>query len=112
MAIAVTVKAQWLASPGGRLFVHCGLVFSGSYVTGGDTINLQGLGIKSSHPPSSWGAIEGQGVTQYCWIQGTTQANGLVKCLQGALAEVAAGAYPGSITADVVNALFYFDFNH
>jgi hypothetical protein len=115
MAITATLKKQWLAAPGGRLFVHLGLVFSGTYPTGGDTLNLQGLGIQSNHAPASWAAIEGQALgangTQYVWIQGTTQANGKVGVTQGAGVEVAAGAYPASVTGDVVNALFYFDFD-
>ena len=113
MAITPTLKAQWF--DGKRLFAHVALVFSGSYVTGGDTLNLQNLGIKASGAPAGWASIDGQALgangTQYVWIQGTTQANGKVGVTQGAGAEVTAGAYPASVTGDTVNALFYFLFN-
>jgi hypothetical protein len=113
MAITPTLKAQWF--DGKRLWIHLALVFSGSYVTGGDTLNLQSLGIKASAAPAMWATIEGQALgsngTQYVWIQGTTQANGKVGVTQGAGVEVAAGAYPASVTGDTVNMLSYLLFN-
>jgi hypothetical protein len=113
MAIAPKLKAQWF--DGKRLWVHLGLTFSGSYVAGGDTLNLTGIGIESSGLPSSWASIQSQNLgsngTEYMWLQGTTMANGKIGITQGAGVEVTAGAYPASITGDTVNALFYFLFN-
>jgi hypothetical protein len=109
MAITPTLISQWF--DGKRLWVHLTLTFSGSYVSGGDTLDVSKIGIKSSGPLAGLGDINGQSATAYTFVVGTTLANNLVKCFQGALAEVAAGAYPGSITGDTVNALFYCRFN-
>lgn len=109
MAVTATVTKKWF--DGKKMWAIVSLVFSGSYVTGGDTVNLQSLGIQSTQSPFACTDISGQSATLYAWVVGTTQANGKVKCFQGALAEVAAGAYPGSITADVVQAQFVFEFN-
>lgn len=107
MAITPTLTKKWY--DGKKLWAVVSLVFSGSYVTGGDTLNLQSLGIPSSQVPFACTDVSGQSATLYCWVAGTTQANGKVKCFQGALAEVAAGAYPGSITGDVVQGQFLFE---
>jgi len=107
MAIAATVAKRWF--DGKKFWAIVNLVFSGNYATGGDTLNLQGIGIQSSQVPFTCTDISGQSGTLYCWVPGTTQANGKVKCFQGALAEVAAGAYPGSITGDTVQGSFVFE---
>jgi hypothetical protein len=113
MAITPTIKSQWF--DGKRLWVHLSLAFSGSYVAGGDTLDMSKLGIQSSGVPSLFGGMNSQTAsttgTVYNWIPGTTQATGKVVALQGALAEVAAGAYPASITGDTADMLCYFKFN-
>jgi hypothetical protein len=107
MAVTPTVVKKWFDTK--KLFVVVNLVFSGSYVTGGDTVNLQSLGIPSSQVPISCLGVEGQVGTTYNWIPGTTQANGKIFITQGATVQVTAGAYPGSITGDVVQGTFVFD---
>ena len=109
MAVTATVTKKWF--DGKKLWAVVTLVFSGNYSTGGDTVNLQGLGIQSNQAPFACTDISGQSATLYAWVVGTTQANGKVKCFQGALAEVSAGAYPGSITGDVVQGQFIFEFS-
>jgi hypothetical protein len=113
MAITPTVKAQWF--DGKRLWIHLALVFSGSYVTGGDTLNLTGLGLKCSQPTSMWASIDGQALgangTQYVWIPGTTLANGKVGVTQGAGVEIAASTYPASVSGDTVNMMTHSLFN-
>jgi hypothetical protein len=107
MALAATVTKKWF--DGKKMWVIVSIVASGNYATGGDTLNLQSIGIQSNQAPF-YGAITGQSATAYAWVPGATQANGKVKCFQGALAEVAAGAYPGSITGDTIVGEFGFEF--
>jgi hypothetical protein len=97
MALALTVTKQWY--DGKKLFVMGTIAGSGSYVTGGDTLNLQSLGIKSSQVPfQAW--IGGTSGYAFGWVPGTTQANGKVKISTTAATELAAGAYPAGITGD------------
>jgi hypothetical protein len=112
MAAAFTVTKQWY--DGRKVWVQGNVVLSGSYVQGGDTLNLQGLGIKSSQIPfgfdfQSGAGTAAQALNTYTWVPGTTQANGKVRCFIGAVAELAAGAYPAAATGDSITASFQFE---
>lgn len=108
MPVTATLSSQkW---DGKVLWEEIKLTFSGSYTQGGDTVNLQGLGIQSSTAPlfmavESTAGTAGQAPLRYQWVPGTTQANGLLRAFSGA-AEVATGAYPASILADTAYAVF------
>lgn len=109
MSVTFTVSGQKDIK---GLLVTGGLKFTGSYVTGGDTINFGLLSIdsfakyiKSNSPPYVC-MITGQGVASgsnytYQFIPGTTINNGKVK-IYLAGTELSAGAYPAGITGDVV----------
>ena len=87
---------------------------SGSYATGGDTLNITGATLPpgasfplTGLPVSFW--IYGQTISGYVYsyVWGTTNANGKLGVQQnaagaGALAQIAAAAYPAGVTSDVI----------
>ena len=87
---------------------------SGSYATGGDTLNITGATLPpgasipfTGLPVSFW--IFGQTISGYVYsyVWGTTNANGKLGVQQnaagaGALAQIAAAAYPAGVTSDVI----------
>ena len=108
MAIAATLLDQWY--DGKKLWVQLSLVLSGNYTSGGDTLNLQSLGIQGNSIPAymvlrSTSPTAAQTLNNYIWVKGTTTANGLVRCFVGT-AEVATGAYPAAVSGDTVLAEF------
>jgi hypothetical protein len=95
------------------------LVFSGSYVTGGDTVDLTPLvqaGVPSQPvaPLSAWVEGNGTGTSQqaaggyYAFLTGTALNNNKVKIFNAAGGELAAGAYPAAVTSDVVTVECYW----
>lgn len=112
MAATVTIVKQWW--DGKKLWVQANIALSGSYVQGGDTVNLTGLGIKSSQAPFAVDVVStagtaAQAANLYQWVPGTTQANGKLRCFIGAVTELAAGAYPAAATGDTVAATLAFE---
>lgn len=122
MAITFKVDAN-NSSDISQLIVYGTLVFSGSYVSGGDTLNFNtasgtqgGMGadaIKSASLPTFSVILEapvagtpGSGYT-YLYSPGTSQANGKVQLFAGGT-ELAAGAYPAGVTGAVVRGRFEF----
>lgn len=112
MAAALTVTKK--KYDGKQLFIYGTIALTGSYVQGGDTLTLAGLGIQSSLVPfaaqfESQIGTAAQAINQYTWVPGTTQANGKIRCFIGAVAELAAGAYPAAATGDLISATFVFE---
>ena len=116
MAIAVTVSKSW---HDGKKFHAVGtLAFSGSYTTGGDTVDLSGGPTKSSRVPIRV-TVGGQSGFIYKFAPGTTIANGKVlvfgqqptSATTGiiALDQIAAAAYPAGVTGDTVDFEGIFD---
>lgn len=107
MAIAVTTVDSWHDSK--RQHVVGTLVFSGNYVTGGDTLNFQSVkGALSSLTPVEC-VCHGNSGHLYEFVFGTTIANGKVMVRIATttsgnvgLSEHSAAAYDGTVTADVV----------
>jgi hypothetical protein len=117
MAIAVTINSVG-PSPidftAAELIVYGSLVFSGSYPTAGDVMNLSGFDqIKSNEVPLHVEIYEappaGTSPTGYTYIfcPGTTLANGQVAIFNGTT-QVSAGAYPAGITGAVVQFRAWF----
>lgn len=90
-----------------------GLVtFSGNYSTGGDTLDLtpimsalgaqsiKQVGLEPQGPATGFAGVGGY----YVVIPGTTLANWKIKLFTAGGAELGAGAYPASVTTDVVQA--------
>lgn len=109
MGLAFTKVDSW--DDGQRIHVAGTVTASGSYSTGGDTLDLSvlgPLGLPSSKPPiqgTAW--MDGLAGYDYVFTPGSAQNNGKVKIFQnaagaGAFTELAAGAYPGAITGDTI----------
>ncbi len=105
MALTFTTIDTW--DDGQRIHVAGTVSASGSYTTSGDTIDLsQNPLVASTQPPiegTAW--MDGLAGYDYVFYAGTAMNNGKVKVFQqgtsaGAFPELAAGAYPSSITAD------------
>jgi hypothetical protein len=110
MAIAISVTN--VDATGVTTWMTGTLVFSGNYVTGGDTLDwtgaMEAVGASGQVVASGSGPqqvmIDSQNgnAGYYVPVQGSGINNWKVKCFTGGGTEVSAGAYPGSITADAV----------
>lgn len=116
MALAATVTNVNMNR--NRIIVSGTLTASGSYPTGGDTVNLN----SATWPVGSSGAVPSQaavgagesyvqGTSGYTFgvIPGTSPADTKVLINSAAGTEVSAGAYPAAITGDT-NFRFCFSF--
>jgi hypothetical protein len=122
MAISLKIDAVD-SSNQSNLIIYGTLVFSGSYVSGGDTLNFLtagttqgGMGadaIKSLSLPQFSQIVEapvvGTAASGYTYLfaPGTTQANGAVQLFLGGT-QLSAGAYPAGVTGAVVRGRFEF----
>src|SRR5690348_3226178 len=117
MATALTVVD--IDNSGKTIYVTCSIVFSGSYSTGGDTVDLTtiiGKAYLGKVFIAGKSPLYGYGVSSagysLAFIPGTTLANGLMKVNTAAATELAAGAYPAGLTGDThAIAGFAFDQN-
>jgi hypothetical protein len=109
MALAFTLVDSW--DDGQRIHVAGTVAASGSYATGGDTLDLSGLGalgVPTAQPPvKGTGAMDGLAGYDYCFSPGAAPDANKVKIFEqgasaGAFAELAAGAYPAGITGDTI----------
>jgi len=107
MALAFTLVDTW--DDGQRIHVAGTVVASGSYSTGGDTLDLSQFPlIAATRPPiqgTAW--MDGLAGYDYVFVPGSAMNNSKVKIFAqgasaGAFPELAAGAYPGAITGDSI----------
>jgi hypothetical protein len=107
MALTFTIVDTW--DDGKRIHLAGTVAAAGNYTTGGDTIDLsQNSVVASSQPPiqgTAW--MDRLSGYDYVFYPGTAMNNGKVKVFQqgssaGAFPELAAGTYPGAITADTI----------
>lgn len=109
MALAFTLVDFW--QDGRRIHVAGTVAASGSYTTGGDTLDLSSigaLGVPATQPPiegTAW--MDGLAGYDYVFAPGSAINANKVKVFQqasgaGAFAELAAGAYPAAITGDTI----------
>ena len=109
MALAFTLVDSW--DDGRRVHIVGTVAASGSYTTGGDTLDLSGiesLGVPTTQPPTagaSW--MDGVAGYNYVFITGGALNSGMVKMFEnagaaGPFAELAAAAYPSAITGDTI----------
>ena len=104
MALSLSVKQFDVDSTGKQVYVLGTLTATGSYVTGGDTLDLtnQSL-IPAGALPKQLSVFTQTGqVFTYAWILGSALTNGKLKIYQAGGTELAAGAYPAGITADII----------
>jgi hypothetical protein len=125
MAIAGTVVD--IDNSGKSLYLTLLLTFSGSYATGGDTLDLTSSGVGAigksalgrvfqAGKAPLYGYVAGSGGYSFGFIPGSGSppnlANGKVKISTTAATELAAGAYPAGITGDAnIYATLAFDLN-
>ncbi|MGH9738840.1 MAG: hypothetical protein ACRD4X_09665 [Candidatus Acidiferrales bacterium] len=107
MALIFTLVDTW--DDGKRVHVTGTVAASGSYSTGGDTLDLSQFPvIASTQAPiqgTAW--MDGLAGYDYAFAPGAAQSGGKVKIFQqgssaGAFPELAAGAYPAAITGDAI----------
>jgi hypothetical protein len=107
MALAFTLVDTW--DDGQRIHVAGTVAPSGSYTTGGDTLDLSQYPIVAATQPPIHGTAWMDGLSGYDFVfsPGSAMNNGTVKVFQqaassGAFAELAAGSYPGAIISDTI----------
>jgi len=107
MALTFTLVDTW--DDGQRVHVAGTIAASGSYVSGGDTLDLSKYPVIASAgaPIQGTAWIDGLAGYDYVFYPGSAMNNGKVKIFQqgasaGAFPELAAGAYPGAITSDTI----------
>jgi hypothetical protein len=85
-----------------NIYVFGTLTASGSYSTGGDTLDFTTVASQlaaSQAPVQVW--IGGSTGDAYSWVAGTALNNQKVKINTASNTELASGAYPARITGDV-----------
>ena len=107
MALTFTLVDTW--DDGQRIHVSGTIAASGSYSTGGDTLDLSQFPIVAATQAPIQGTAWMDGISgyDYVFIPGSAMNNGLVKIFQqgasaGAFPELAAGAYPSGIASDTI----------
>lgn len=109
MALAFTLVDSW--DDGKRIHVAATIAASGSYSTGGDTLDLTALGslgVPTTKPPiqgTAW--MDGLAGYDYVFSPGAAVNSNKVKIFEqasgaGAFAELASGSYPSAISGDTI----------
>jgi hypothetical protein len=99
MALAITITDVDTGT--GNIYVFGKLTPSGSYATGGDTLDFTTVAAQigaSLTPVQLWaGGTTGD---NYGWIPGSALNNGKIKISTASATELAAGTYPARISGD------------
>jgi hypothetical protein len=99
MPLAITVTT--VDAGADNFYVFGTLTASGSYTTGGDTLDFTTVGAQipaSKAPAQVW--VAGSTGDAFAWIKGTALNNQKVKINTASNTELASGAYPARITGD------------
>ena len=105
MPITITLLPSNEDGSGSNLFYAIGtLTFSGNYPTGGDTLDFTTVADKlpSTQIIQVFADSQNGNAGYYVPVQGTALNNWKLKAFTGGGAEVTAGAYPSSVTTDIV----------
>ena len=80
------------------------LTFSGSYPTGGDTLDFTTVADKlpSTQIIQAFAESQNGNSGYYIPVQGSALNNWKLKCFLGGGTEITAGAYPAGVTGDIV----------
>ncbi len=106
MAITVNLPANNVDSTANNFINVSGtLTFSGSYATGGDTLDftpVMSLIPTSQAPIQIFAQSQNGSFNAYVPVQGSSFNNWKLKIAAPGGTEIAAGAYPASVTGDIV----------
>jgi hypothetical protein len=105
MAITITLSPLDVDASGNNyVYAIATLTFSGNYTTGGDTMDFTTVADKLPSTTVIQASAESQNGNggYYVPVQGTALNNWKLKAFAGGGTEIAAGAYPSSVTGDVV----------
>jgi len=105
MPITITLLSSNEDGSGSNLFYAIGtLAFSGNYPTGGDTLDFTTVADKlpSDQIIQVFADSQNGNAGYYVPVQGTALNNWKLKAFNGGGTELSAGAYPSSVTGDVV----------
>jgi hypothetical protein len=80
------------------------LAFSGNYPSGGDTLDFTQVAdkIPSTQMVQAWAKSQNGNSGYYVAVAGSALNNWKLKAFNGGGTEISAGAYPASVTSDVV----------
>ena len=105
MSLSISIPPQNVDASGRNLVYAVGtLTFSGSYATGGDTLDLTTVADKLSSSQIVQivaDSLNGNGM-YYVAVVGNALNNHKLKVFSAGGTELSAGAYPGTITGDTV----------
>jgi hypothetical protein len=105
MPITITLLPSNEDGSGSNLFYAIGtLAFSGNYPTGGDTLDFTTVADKlpSDQIIQVFADSQNGNSGYYVPVQGTALNNWKLKGFSGGGTELSAGAYPASVTTDIV----------
>jgi hypothetical protein len=105
MPISITLLPSQEDGSGSNLFYAVGtLAFSGNYPTGGDTLDFTTVADKLPSDQILQVTADSQNGNSgyYVPVQGSALNNWKLKCFSGGGTELSAGAYPSSVTSDIV----------
>ena len=104
MALTLTVNQFNVDALGKQVYVAGVVTASGSYTTGGDTLDLSTQSnIPSAQLPTQASLFTQTGqVYNYAFIVGTALNNNKVKIYAAGGSELSSGAYPSAILNDII----------
>ena len=105
MPITITVLPSNVDGSGSNFLYAIGtLAFSGSYITGGDTLDFTQVADKlpSTQIIQAFAESQNGNGGYYVPIAGAAMNNWKLKAFTGGGTEISAGAYPASVTTDAV----------
>ena len=102
MALAITVTS--VDAGGENVYVFGSLGASGSYTTGGDTLDFTTVADKfpSDQIIQVFADSQNGNAGYYVPVQGSALNNWKLKAFNGGGTEISNGAYPASVTSDIV----------
>jgi hypothetical protein len=105
MPITISLLPNNTDGSGSNLFYAIGtLTFSGNYPTGGDTLDFTTVADKlpSTQIIQAFADSQNGSAGYYVPVAGSALNNWKLKAFTGGGTEISAGAYPASVTSDVV----------
>ena len=105
MPITLSLKSTNVDSSASNfVYAIVTLSFTGSYPTGGDTLDFTQIAslIPSTTIIQAFAESQNGNSGYYIPVQGSALNNWKLKCFLGGGTEVTAGAYPASVTGDIV----------